>query len=168
MSALGSIGSVFTPTVNRDVGINQSTILKWTGYLLLAAIVFYFIFPKIQTFFSGWFVNVADVPYNMPGDGSVDTVAKRSYYEGLVQQMYLALTTSYTTGIQATPRCKAYERWVKELNNNEFRYCSNIFKKSYRKTVRQYVNETNWSGCGYAGTDYGVLFQRKLDGLSIP
>ncbi len=165
---MSALGNVFTPAVNKDVSVNQSTIFKWTGYMLLIAIVLYIIFPKVKSFFSGWFVNVADVPYNVPGDGSVDTTAKKSYYEGLVQQMHLALTTSYTTGLQAGPRCKAFERWVKELNNNEFRYCSNIFKGSYRKTVRQLVNETNWSGCGSFGTDYGSLFQRKLDALSIP
>ena len=168
MSALAKIGSVFTPAVNRDVGINQSTILKWTGYLLLAAIVFYFVFPKVKSFFSGWFVNVADAPYNISGDGSVDTTAKKSYYEGLVSQLQLGLTTSYSTGFQATARCKAYERWVKELNSNEFRYCANIYKNTYRKTIRQQINELNWSGCGVTGTDYGRSFQIKLDTLSIP
>lgn len=168
MSVLSSIGSVYTPSVNKNVTIDQSVILKWTGYLILAGIVLYFVYPKIKSFFSGWFINVSDAPYNIPGDGSVDTKAKKSYYEGLVQQMQIALTTSYTTGFQATGRCKAYERWVKELNNNEFRYCCNIFKNTYRKTVRQLINETNWTGCGVSGTDYGVSFQRKLDALSIP
>lgn len=167
MSVLGSVGSVFTPTLNKDVGINQSTILKWTGYLVVALVILYFVYPKIKSFFSGWFVNVADVPYNVSGDGSVDSTAKKSYYEGLVQQLHLALTTSYTTGFQASPRCKAYERWVKELNNNEFRYCCNVYKNSYRKTIRQQMNELNWSGCG-TGTDYGKSFQIKLDTLSIP
>lgn len=161
---------IFTPGINRDLQISQSSILGFVFKIILGIVVFllirYWLFPNIGEFFK-WKVNVADTDF-VNGDGSVDVNAKRAQYESVAQQLNLALKTSYSTAMTASPRCKAFERWMRELNLNEFRHCANIFKNSYRKTVREMVNETNWTGCGYMGIDYGEKFKERLNVLGIP
>jgi hypothetical protein len=161
---LGTIGSVLTPTVNRNVSVDQSTILKWLFRILLAVVVIYFVFPSIRDFFK-LPIRVKDAQF-VPGDGSVDVDGKRGFYEALVQSLYLSLKTNYTNPFSTSPRCRAFERWYRELNLNEFRHCCNVFKNTYKKTVRALVQETYVSGCG-TGTDYSKLFNQRLDALGI-
>jgi hypothetical protein len=161
---------VFTPGIEQDLSFKQSSILKFIGKLILGIVVFvivvYWFFPQISAFFK-WRVNVADASF-VEGDGSVNVESKRSLYESVANQLNIALKTSYSTSFTAGPRCKAFERWMRELNLNEFRHCANIYKNSYRKTIREMLNETNWTGCGFVGTDYGQKFKERLDALGIP
>lgn len=156
--------SVLTPEVSK-VQIDQRIIWKILGGILALAILYWFFGTKLQELLK-WRVRVADVPYNIQGDGTVDTKLNIGKYQGFVQQLNATLTASYSVGWGASERCKAFERWVRDLNPNEFRYCANVYKNTYRKSIRQAVEETSFTGCW--GTDYAEKFKQKLNALAIP
>jgi hypothetical protein len=162
--ALGSVLNVLTPELER-IKVNQGFVFKIVGGIIAFAFLYYVVFPKVGNFFK-WRVQVADVPYNVPNDGSVDTKMNAGKYQGFVQQLYTTLTASYSVGWGATERCRAFERWVRELNPNEFRYCANVYKNTYRTSIRQAIEETAYTGCW--GTDYATKFKQRINALSIP
>jgi hypothetical protein len=112
-----------------------------------------------------------NTPYKEPYSvhGTVTDAWLKSQLDGYVQTLNVQLTTTYTTGFQAGERCKIYEKFVKELNDNQLIAVCNTYKKRYNKTVRAAMSEQTFSGCGAViGTDYADLLIKRLNNLTIP
>lgn len=100
--------------------------------------------------------NFPDVP--IP-PGSVDSFKVNS----IMLEIYGVLNT---TLIDASDRCKAYERY-NELNNSEFITVHNNYKNNYGSTIKEDMSKTYQSGCSYFSTQFDDIIINRMNQLGI-
>lgn len=148
--------------IESDISIKESTLVtiaaKLIG-LLLTAYVLYRIYKKIVGE-----VQYPDTEY-VTGGGDVTTVFISKSLPGYISELHDVLTTSYY--LDASPRCRAYER-LEKLNDNQIIHVANEYKNQFKQTIRQSMSSTYMDACSIGRKQYDKYLLSRFDRLNIP
>jgi len=131
------------------------TIPKWV-WILPVAFIGYKLYKKVSTT-----DNITFPDTTVPGG-----VVRNQIVNTMVSKLYEV--TEATLYLDGSDRCKAYEDYYKMANDSEFVTVANVFKKTYKKTLRQAMFNTNYSGCSYFSTQWDDKVTERMDKLNIP